>query len=108
MPPIISKIILLKGGFPKRWDKNLVQEILPEGRIINRVLLIEGYLHISTFYSALTCCQSMTSHTKLQSFATYSDVLQIGLCRLCNIILPLVSAPAHCRWDNNSHMGPTY
>src|SRR5258706_16063444 len=40
-----------KGRIPKRWDKNLVQEILPEGRIINRVLLIEGYLHISTFYS---------------------------------------------------------
>src|SRR6266478_6464004 len=41
-----------KGRIPKRWDKNPVQEILPEGRIINRVLLIEGYLHISTFYSA--------------------------------------------------------
>src|SRR5260221_11486198 len=40
-----------KGRIPKRWDKNLVQEILPEGRIINRVLLIEGYLHVSTFYS---------------------------------------------------------
>ena len=38
---------------PKRWDKNLVQEILPEGRIIDRILLIEGYLHISTFYSGL-------------------------------------------------------
>src|SRR5260221_956891 len=43
-----------KGRIPKRWDKNPVQEILPEGRIINRVLLIEGYLHISTFYSALS------------------------------------------------------
>src|SRR5258708_40059499 len=41
-----------KGRIPKRWDKNPVQEILPEGRIINTVLLIEGYLHISTFYSA--------------------------------------------------------
>src|SRR5260221_10358211 len=41
-----------KGRIPKRWDKNLVQEILLEGRIINRVLLIEGYLHVSTFYSA--------------------------------------------------------
>src|SRR5260221_4948173 len=40
-----------KGRIPKRWDKNLVQEILPEGRIISRVLLIEGYLHVSTFYS---------------------------------------------------------
>src|SRR5258708_39100429 len=40
-----------KGRIPKRWDKNLVQEILPEGGIINRVLLIEGYLHVSTFYS---------------------------------------------------------
>src|SRR5260221_6450382 len=40
-----------KGRIPKRWDKNPVQEILPEGRIINRVLLIEGYLHASTFYS---------------------------------------------------------
>src|SRR5258708_67804 len=42
-----------KGRIPRRWDKNLVQEILPEGRIINRVLLIEGYLHISTFYSVV-------------------------------------------------------
>src|SRR5260370_15392853 len=42
MPPNISKIIVHpKGRIPKRWDKNLVQEIL----------LIEGYLHISTFYS---------------------------------------------------------
>src|SRR5258705_10218958 len=42
-----------KGRIPKRWDKNPVQEILPEGRIINRVLHIEGYLHISTFSSVL-------------------------------------------------------
>src|SRR6266446_10313062 len=42
-----------KGRIPKRWDKNPVQEILPEGRIISRVLLIEGYLHISTFYSGM-------------------------------------------------------
>src|SRR5258708_39945920 len=40
-----------KGRIPKRWDKNLVQEILPEGRIIDRILLIKGYLHVSTFYS---------------------------------------------------------
>src|SRR5260221_4732528 len=40
-----------KGRIPKRWDKTLVQEILPEGRIIDRILLVEGYLHISTFYS---------------------------------------------------------
>jgi len=33
MPPIISKIIL------------------PEGRIMDRILCIEGYLHIFTFYS---------------------------------------------------------
>src|SRR5260221_11074665 len=50
-----------KGRIPKRWDKNLVQEILPEGRIINRVLLIEGYLHVSTFYSGRLqvgdCCK---------------------------------------------------
>src|SRR5258708_36229471 len=32
-----------KRRIPKRWDKNPVQEIL----------LIEGYLHVSTFYSAL-------------------------------------------------------
>src|SRR5258708_40168997 len=32
-----------KGRIPKRWDKNLVQEIL----------LIEGYLHVSTFYSVM-------------------------------------------------------
>src|SRR5258708_39155041 len=42
-----------KGRIHKRWDKNLVQEILPEGRIIDRILLIEGYLHISTFYSEI-------------------------------------------------------
>src|SRR5258708_38214128 len=40
-----------KGRIPKRWDKNPVQEILPEGRIIDRILLIEGYLHVSTFSS---------------------------------------------------------
>src|SRR5260221_13265380 len=34
-----------KGRIPKRWDKNPVQEIL----------LIEGYLHISTFYSVFEC-----------------------------------------------------
>src|SRR5260370_27333361 len=28
-----------KGRIPKRWDKNPVQEILPEGRIIDRILL---------------------------------------------------------------------
>src|SRR5258708_30498206 len=32
-----------KGRIHKRWDKNLVQEIL----------LIEGYLHVSTFYSGV-------------------------------------------------------
>src|SRR5260370_232976 len=42
----LRKWCLEEGRIPKRWDKNLVQEILPEGRIINRVLLIEGYLHI--------------------------------------------------------------
>src|SRR5258706_12549552 len=42
-----------KGRIPKRWDKNPVQEILPEGRIIDRILIIEGYLHVSTFYSVL-------------------------------------------------------
>src|SRR6266446_5406528 len=47
-----------KGRIPKRWDKNLVQEILPEGRIINRVLLIEGYLHVSTFYSGFHSSKS--------------------------------------------------
>src|SRR5260221_390832 len=47
-----------KGRIPKRWDKNLVQEIFPEERIINRVLLIEGYLHISTFYSDLPNLES--------------------------------------------------
>src|SRR5258706_353892 len=41
----------LKGRIPKRWDKNPVQEILPEGGIIDGILLIEGYLHVSTFYS---------------------------------------------------------
>src|SRR5258705_9027590 len=50
-------------------------------------------------------CQSMTLHTgfcispinsdQLQSLAKYSDVLCIGLHRLCNIALPLVSVPPH-------------
>src|SRR5260221_5197719 len=52
-----------KGGIPKRWDKNPVQEILPEGRIINRVLLIEGYLHVSTFYSVPALAASCTCTT---------------------------------------------
>src|SRR5258708_24399968 len=47
-----------KGRIPKRWDKNPVQEILPEGRIIDRILLIEGYLHVSTFYSELMLHQN--------------------------------------------------
>src|SRR5260221_4733121 len=47
-----------KGRIPKRWDKNPVQEILPEGRIIDRILLMEGYLHVSTFYSGEACNQS--------------------------------------------------
>ncbi len=40
-----------KGRIPKRWDKKPAQEILPEGRIMDRILHIEGYLHTSTFYS---------------------------------------------------------
>jgi len=51
--PIISKIILLKGGFPKRWDKRLTQKVLHSGRIMVRILYIEGYLHGFTFYSVL-------------------------------------------------------
>src|SRR5258707_11716801 len=50
-----------KGRIPKRWDKNPVQEILPEGRIMNRVLLIEGYLHVSTFYSVPPCRPCMST-----------------------------------------------
>src|SRR5258706_7293804 len=52
-----------KGRIPKRWDKNPVQEILPEGRIISRVLLIEGYLHVSTFYSAQLAPHPLTTFT---------------------------------------------
>src|SRR5258707_5446525 len=61
-----------KGRIPKRWDKNLVQEIFPEGRIINRVLLIEGYLHVSTFYSGLP--------VQADPHYTYSH---LRLCRSC-------------------------
>src|SRR5258708_5941961 len=50
MPPIISKIIL------------------PEGEIINRVLLIERYLHVSTFYSD---CHSLDTVYKCNM--TYCD-----------------------------------
>src|SRR5258707_265671 len=56
-----------KGRIPKRWDKNPVQEILPEGRIINRVLLIEGYLHISTFYSGRAPGSLMASNVPVPS-----------------------------------------
>ncbi len=52
-----------------------------------------------------TRCQSMTSHTgscislinsdQLRSLAAYSDMLHIGLHRLHNIALPLVSVPLH-------------
>src|SRR5258707_5529620 len=60
-----------KGRIPKRWDKNLVQEILPEGGIINRVLLIEGYLHVSTFYSAKSNLplQESTTPPSMRSFS---------------------------------------
>ncbi len=50
-------------------------------------------------------CQSTTLHTgfctslinsdQLQSLAAYSDMLCIGLCRLCDIALPLVPVPLH-------------
>src|SRR5260370_1365401 len=52
MPPSSPKKILLKGGFHKRWDKRLTQKILHSGRIMARILHIEGYLHTFTFYSA--------------------------------------------------------
>src|SRR5260370_37134316 len=52
-----------KGRIPKRWDKNPVQEILPEGRIIDRILLIEGYLHVSTFYSELALSRPLSECT---------------------------------------------
>src|SRR5258708_28228511 len=40
-------------------------------------------------------CTSLNISNQLQSFATYSDVLHIGLCRSCNVVSPLVSAPLH-------------
>src|SRR5258707_12839847 len=67
-----------KGRIPKRWDKNPVQEILPEGRIINRVLLIEGYLHVSTFYSDLLSDSSNW---------IFSFLLLVGLCNICKNML---------------------
>src|SRR5260370_35670004 len=63
-----------KGMIPKRWDKNPVQEILPEGRIINRVLLIEGYLHVSTFYSAHFMLLHSILHAMLQYSITKEEV----------------------------------
>src|SRR5260221_11829639 len=63
-----------KGRIPKRWDKNPVQEILPEGRIINRVLLIEGYLHVSTFYSAHFMLFHLILHATLQYSITKEEV----------------------------------
>src|SRR5258707_15411326 len=67
-----------KGRNPKRWDKNPVQEILPEGRIIIRVLLIEGYLHVSTFYSvkSITC-----------TVYTYEPQIGINLVPQCSITI---------------------
>src|SRR6266436_620911 len=54
---------------------------------------------------ALCPCQSMTLHTdfhmslnisdQLQVLAMYSDALHIRLCRLHNVVLPLVSVPPH-------------
>src|SRR5260221_7678233 len=110
MPPIISKIILLKGGFPKRWDKNLVQEILPEGRIINRVLLIEGYLHVSTFYSAeskevtvgmVWICldrRSTTTRMVLYPFESRSSlIMSMGItCQCQSGTLLGISFPTFC------------
>src|SRR5258708_21695491 len=70
-----------KGRIPKRWDKNPVQEILPEGRIISRVLLIEGYLHVSTFYSVSLVvishgreAQAVTSFINFHMCGAYKSV----------------------------------
>src|SRR6266436_1705716 len=70
-----------KGRIPKRWDKNPVQEILPEGRIISRVLLIEGYLHISTFYSGVwkSWENPRTSRKDPDSWELYSHLIIVLL-----------------------------
>ncbi len=57
------------------------------------------------FEVVMAYCQSTTLHTEfcaslmvsnpLQSFAAYSDTLCIGLHRLCDAALPLVSVPLH-------------
>src|SRR6266481_3428780 len=69
-------------------------------RIMGKTLFHSGKVCINGWM-----CQSMTLHTgfcispinsdQLQSLAEYSDVLCIGLHRLCNIALPLVSVPPH-------------
>ena len=66
--------------------------------------VLQGYPCRGSYYS-LVRCQSMTLHTgfcislinsnQLQSLAAYSDMLHIGLHRLCDITLPLVSMPPH-------------
>src|SRR6266478_3578736 len=69
-----------KGRIPKRWDKNPVQEILPEGRIIDRILLIEGYLHVSTFYSVqsmLVSCLTSEGFQVWESTVRYSGRVSI-------------------------------
>src|SRR5258707_107237 len=40
-------------------------------------------------------CISLINSNQLQSLAAYSDMLHIGLHRLCDITLPLVSMPPH-------------
>src|SRR5258708_2583409 len=67
-----------KGRVHKRWDKNLVQEIL----------LLEGYLHVSTFYSAFPffqrgCCPSFTQ-TRCQCSLVWNILSSwnIGICSL--------------------------
>ena len=86
-----------KGRIPKRWDKNLVQEILPEGRIIDRILLIEGYLHISTFYSE--------GDIYLGPTAMVSNQILMQLCHLAHTCV--IKAPSDIANNIQSAQLPT-
>src|SRR5258708_36083241 len=65
-----------KWWITKRWDKKLAQEILPEGRIIDTILHIEGYLHIFTFYSTVPSPLQVLSNVSSDAVVQFGLVLE--------------------------------
>src|SRR5258708_24190307 len=57
--------------------------------------LLTGQLSKPVEGLGVRSCQSTTSHTELHASPINSDALCIGLCRPCDIVLPLVSVPPH-------------